>query len=187
MNHMNGNRVNVKFKSDAWRILLCVLLIGLPACGCAAPKPGDATPILSLEAQMQVNAGQEFHASLGVKNTGQVSFAGDDAFDGEMELRYADGERAGELRARAEIRALSRIEPGDAAWPTTWRGRLDPGAYTLTWGADRYGETRIQFQIVERDGRLYLGALHQAQTQQQVTARHARNGHRRSGADHRRI
>jgi hypothetical protein len=136
--------------------------------GCSTPHWQEAEPTLGFEAQVQVNSGQEFHASLGIENTGQVAFAGDDAFDGEMELRYADGEQSGELRARAEILALSRIEPGDTAWPVTWRGRLDPGAYTLTWGADRYGETRIQFQIVERDGRLYLGSWHQALAERQA-------------------
>jgi hypothetical protein len=36
------------------------------------------------------------------------------------------------------------------------RVQLDPGAYTLTWGAEGYGETTVEFQIIERDGRLYL-------------------------------
>ena len=39
-----------------------------------------------------------------------------------------------------------------------WRGRLDPGAYSLVWGAKGYGLTSVAFEIVERDGRLTLGA-----------------------------
>ena len=106
---------------------------------------------------MQVDAGQEFHASLGIQNKSAAPLAGDEAFTGQMELRYADGERAEELRASAEIAALSPLSPGDTAWPMAWRGLLDPGAYVLTWGAESYGMTTVEFQIVERDGRLYLG------------------------------
>ena len=168
MNHVNGTRVNEKAKRNIWWILLCALLCGLTVGGCASPKPDDATSTLSFDAQMQINSEQEFHVSLGIKNSDQASFAGDDEFIGKMELRYADGDRAGELRARADIERLAKLEAGETAWPMSWRGQLDPGTYTLTWGADRYGETHIQFQIVERDGRLYLGSWHQAQEQRQA-------------------
>jgi hypothetical protein len=164
---MNGTRVNEKVKSDIRWILLCALLTSLTVGGCAAPKPKDATSTLSFEAQMQVNAGQEFHVSLGIENAGQTSFAGDEQFGGEMELRYADGDQAGELRARAEIETLSGLEPGETAWPMSWRGQLEPGTYTLTWGAEGYGKTIVQFEIDERDGRAYLGAWHQARSNQQ--------------------
>ena len=139
-------------------IVLCALVVGLALVGCRAAKPDDGNPELSFRAEMQVNANQEFHASLGVENRGDRTFGGDETFDGEMELRYADGEQAGELRARAEIVTFPELKPGDTAWPMTWRGQLDPGAYLLTWGAEGYGETRVEFQVVERDGRLYLGS-----------------------------
>jgi hypothetical protein len=106
---------------------------------------------------VEVNADQAFHASLGIRNEGVAPFAGDEAFNGQMELRYAEGDQAGELRASAEIVPLAPLKPGDTAWPMTWRGSLDPGAYILTWGAEGYGVTTVRFQIVEREGRLYLG------------------------------
>ena len=134
------------------------LFFFLASAGCNAPTVEEPNPALSFEAQIQENEGQEIHIRLGIRNRSPTPFAGDETFEGQMELRYADGERAGELRARAEIVTLSRLEPGDTVWPMTWRGPLDPGAYTLTWGADGYDETHVGFQIVERDGQMYLGS-----------------------------
>jgi hypothetical protein len=136
--------------------LFALLILSAVAAGCSTPKSTDAGPELSFEVQMQVNTAQEFHASLGVENRGPTAFPGDETFNGEMELRYADGTQAGELRARAETVQLSRLEPGETAWPVAWRAHLDPGKYILTWGTETYGSCTVGFQIVERNGRLYL-------------------------------
>jgi hypothetical protein len=112
--------------------------------------------MLSFETQMQVNAEQEWHVSLGVHNEGKMPFAGDKAFRGEMELWHIDGNRASEPRARAEMASLAPLAPGETAWPLAWRARLDPGTYSMTWGAEGYGLSTVEFRIAERDGRLYL-------------------------------
>jgi hypothetical protein len=54
------------------------------------------------------------------------------------------------------------IEPGDAVWPTSWRGEIAPGSYELIWGAPGYGYTEMTFDVVERDGRLDLVNLVEA-------------------------
>jgi hypothetical protein len=105
---------------------------------------------------MQINAQQEWHVSLGVHNRMETPFAGDKTFEGQMELRYVDGEQAGELRASANIVSLAPLAPDETAWPMAWRAQLDPGTYSLTWGAEGYGWSSVEFQVVERDGRLYL-------------------------------
>jgi hypothetical protein len=138
------------------RFWFAILLLLTVAAGCGVPQAKQADPELGFEVQMQVNSGQQFHASFGVENRGPTAFAGDKAFEGKMELRYADGAQTGELRASAKIVELARLDPGETAWPVAWRAQLDPGAYTLTWGAADYGFTSVEFQIVERDGRLYL-------------------------------
>jgi hypothetical protein len=107
---------------------------------------------------MQVNAKQEWHVSLGVHNEAVTPFAGDKTFYGQMELRYVDGEQAGELRASADIVSLASLEPDETVWPLAWRAQLDPGTYSLTWGAEGYGHTTVGFEIAERDGRRYLGS-----------------------------
>jgi len=138
------------------RYVIClVLVLILLGAGCQK-KADDQALALIFSAMMEVNSAQEFQVSLGVQNAGQSRFAGDETFHGQMALRYADGDRAGDLAASAEVISLEAIAPGETAWPLAWRAQLDPGAYTLTWGAEGYGETTVEFQIVERDGYLYL-------------------------------
>jgi hypothetical protein len=132
-----------------------VLVLFLLGAGCQK-KTDDQASALIFSAMMEVDGAQEFHVSLGVQNAGQNRFAGDERFHGQMALRYAEGDRAGNLAASAELIPLEAIAPGETAWPLAWRAQLDPGAYTLTWGAEGYGETTVEFQIVERDGYLYL-------------------------------
>jgi len=136
-------------------VIRLVLVLFLLGAGCQR-KPDDQASALIFSAMMEVNGAQEFHVSLGVQNAGQNRFAGDETFHGQMTLRYAEGDQAGNLAVSAELISLEAIAPGETAWPLAWRVQLDPGAYTLTWGAEGYGETTVEFQIVERDGRLYL-------------------------------
>ena len=138
------------------RYLTCLLLVLLLLGAGCQKKTNDQASALIFSAMIEVNSAQEFHVSLGVQNAGQNRFAGDETFHGQMALRYAEGDRAGSLAASAKLTSLEAIAPGETAWPLVWRARLDPGAYALTWGAEGYGETTVEFQIVERDGRLYL-------------------------------
>jgi hypothetical protein len=137
-------------------VICLVLVLLLLGAGCQR-KPDDQASALIFSTMMEVNGAQEFHVSLGVQNAGQNRFEGDETFHGQMTLRYAEGDRAGNLAASAELISLEAIAPGETAWPLAWSvQQLDPGAYTLTWGAEGYGETTVEFQIVERDGYLYL-------------------------------
>jgi len=139
------------------RWVYSVLLMAVWAMtGCQHARTREAASALEFETAMQINAEQEFHVSLGVRNAGEKAFAGDQAFDGRMEMRYTDGEQAGDPRAGAHIVPLRALEPDETAWPLVWRGQLEPGAYVLTWGAEGYGSTEVTFQVVERDNRLYL-------------------------------
>jgi len=120
---------------------------------CSPLSRAQEEPQLTFKIAMQVNSAQEFHASLGVRNDGQRVFTGDNSFNGQMEVRRVP---SGELRASAHVVPLRPLEPGDTAWPTSWRGQLEAGIYELTWGAEGYGSTREEFSIVERNGRLYF-------------------------------
>ena len=139
-------------------IMLGTLLLCLTAAGCKAPAADGRGAVLAFETSVQVRADQVCEIRLGARNAGDVPFPGDERFGGRMTLSYAGDERGGELRARAEIVTLATLEPDETAWPMVWRGRLDPGAYSLVWGAEGYGLTRVAFEIVERDGQLTLGA-----------------------------
>jgi hypothetical protein len=135
-----------------WSGILAVLALLTTACSPAREiDPGDYS--LEFRAPLQVNSAGEAHLTLGVHNTGESAFPGDSEFNARMELRHVDGTR----RAGAEVRPIGSIQPGDIVWLTDWRGQLDAGQYALTWEAPGYGTLEVTFDIVERDGRLYLG------------------------------
>lgn len=135
-----------------------VVLVGLVSLvtGCASmPVVGARRDAgLVFDAAIAVSADESFKASLSVSNASDTRFAGDKRFNGEMALRYAETDA---LRASANVVPLQAIAPGGTVWPLAWEGELTPGGYILTWGAAGYGETQVRFEIVEQEGRLYLG------------------------------
>jgi hypothetical protein len=146
---LEKEKKTMKTKSLFYTIVSVALLV---LASCKPEVEQTPVPQLVFEAPYAIGADQEFHVSLGVRNAGAQEFAGDDRFEGQMEIRDASGD----LRASAEVLELSAIPAGDTAWPLAWRGELSPGAYCLTWGSDRYGFINVDFSIVERNGRLYL-------------------------------
>jgi len=130
--------------------LLAILVILFLLSGCGAPATSHR---LVFRAPMQVNSDGEFHVSLEVHNAGDGAFAGDDECDAEMHI--VDATTSSE-RAEMWIGSLPAVKPTDSAFPATWRGRLDPGEYTLTWGAEGYGKVLVEFCVVKRDGRIHL-------------------------------
>ena len=129
--------------------LAVVILIILSSC---TPSPESISPRLTFRAPMQAGSGEELQVTLEVHNEGDARFPGDDAFDGVMQVRAANGV----LRARIDIVSLGPIDPGESASLAAWRGKLEPGSYRLTWGAPGNGYTMVDFSIVD-DGRFYLG------------------------------
>jgi hypothetical protein len=130
-----------------------MVIVVMALVSCSPLSRAQEEPQLTFKIAMQVNSAQEFHASLGVRNDGQRVFKGDNSFNGQMEVRRVP---SGELRASAHVVPVRSLEPGDTAWPTSWRGQLEAGTYELIWGAEGYGSTREEFSIVERNGRLYF-------------------------------
>jgi hypothetical protein len=122
----------------------------LASCGLFS-EPG--MPRLAFEAPMNVDSGQRFHVSLGVKNQGDVPLRKYEAFNGAMELRDDAGEEVG----RIQVTTLWELAPGETAWPAAYASKLPPGAYRLAWGAPDHGSVTIDFTIVELDGWPYLG------------------------------
>ena len=135
-------------------ILLSVLaLIALVAvAGCArAPEP---MPKLTFEVQLHVDAEGQTVVELGLHNTGEGDFAGDEDFCGVMEIRHEEGTP----RARMDVLHLNQqLAPGEAVEFERCMLKLAPGAYNLVWGAPAYGSTVVDFSIVERHGKLTIG------------------------------
>jgi hypothetical protein len=75
-----------------------------------------------------VNGAQEFQVSLGVQSAGQSRFAGDETFHGQMALRYADGDRAGDLAASAEVISLEALKNRDDRFLCPTADQTSPAA-----------------------------------------------------------
>jgi hypothetical protein len=127
-----------------------VVLLMLAGCGLSS---GQAPAHLAFEAPMNVDSGQRFHVSLGVRNVGETRFRAYESFNGAMALREAGGEEVGSIR----VATLWELAPGGAGWPAAYAAKLPAGAYQLTWSAPAYGSVTVDFTLVELDGWLYLG------------------------------
>lgn len=97
----------------------------------------------------------EFVISPKVQNVGERRSSARPNANAVMELRDAHNI----LRGKAEVASLHAIAPGSLLDLVVWRGRLDPGAYRVFWGAPGLGHTEASLFIVEQDGRLQLGDL----------------------------
>lgn len=142
----------LKMKTKLLNALTALALLALASCSVSSKLEPEAAQ-LEFEAPMNVNSREQFHASLNVGNVGAGPYSGEGWLNGEMELCDEEGDLVGRIRATK----LWYLEPGEAAWPAEWRGKLAPGAYQLTWGAPGYGAVVVDFTIVEHGGRLYLG------------------------------
>jgi hypothetical protein len=152
-----GLGVNDRMGSETKHLRLAVVvsvMLVAAATGCTGGR--ETEPVgevqLSFGAHVAVNAEGECHTSLEVHNEGPGAFGGDSGFTGVMEIRGEDGSP----RARMEIGALGHLKPDESVFPASWRGRLLPGKYMLTWGAQKYGSTVVTFGVTEESGRLGL-------------------------------
>ena len=121
---------------------------------------------------MNVDSGERFQVSLGVRNLSQERFRDYLGFNGRMELRNAVGEELG----RVQVATLWELAPGEVGWPATYASQLPAGAYQLTWGAPDYGSVMVDFTIVELEGHLYLGEESIQSTAGEATADEREHG-----------
>ena len=133
-------------------ILLIAVMIVAVLVGCGVSTAREARQ-LEFRAPMEVYSRQRWHVTLVLWNVGEATFRAYQAFNGTMELRDGVGEEAG----RIQVCTLWDLEPDQPAWSASFRSKLAPGAYTLTWSAPDYGGIVVDFTVIELDGWLYLG------------------------------
>lgn len=140
------------------KMILALVLISMMALGGVAGCRGEEEAPVRDEpatfiALLDVNRDEEVVIDLGL-HSGSGPLPADDTFGGRWELREADGA----LRAAADVHELDSVPGGSEKVVFTWRGKLAPGAYELSWGAPDYGGTVVAFEVVaEEDGSLALG------------------------------
>ncbi len=139
------------------RTVFVILTLAALALAIAACVPISLTQTDQLQFRVDVfdDVTGEFVISPKVQNVGERRSSPRPQAHAVMELR----DEHNILRARLEVTSLIAIEPGAILDPAVWRGRLDPGAYRVFWGAPGLGHTEASLYVVERDGRPQLGDL----------------------------
>jgi hypothetical protein len=136
--------------------LLVALALTLLITHCAPSEgPTPVGVVLEFIAHLSITADDQFLLTMEVRNTGDSTLLPSDAFNGVMELRDAEGD----LRVRVDAPRLGGpLEPSHLMFPIAWTGRLAPGVHRLIWGALGYGAKAMEFEVIEQDGKIYLGS-----------------------------
>lgn len=131
--------------------LTLVVLLALVGCTTSEPTPEAAE--LTLKVAVNTDADSKVVLRFGAHNPGPAVFPGDEDFVGKWRLI----DEAGNLRASGSLTIMGLLGSSETAFPAKWKGKLVPGAYTLTWDAPGYGLTAVNFTVVEHNGRLSIG------------------------------
>ena len=133
-------------------VLMALILLALVGCA-VTPEPTPEAADLQLKVGVNTDADGEVVLRFGAHNMGPADFPGDEDFVGKWRLI----DEAGDLRASGSQTIMGLLGAGKTAFPAEWKGKLVPGAYTLTWDAAGYGLTAMNFTVVEHNGRLSIG------------------------------
>jgi hypothetical protein len=152
MQRENRKRGGKMMKATLLSTLTLVALLALVGCT-TSPEPTPEAAKLTLKVAVNMDSEGEVVLRFGAHNTGPADFPGDKDFVGKWRLI----DEAGDLRASGSLTIMGLLGSGETAFPAEWKGKLVPGAYTLTWDAPGYGLTAVNFTVVEHNGRLSIG------------------------------
>jgi hypothetical protein len=126
------------------RRLLAVFL-ALPlflSAGCS-PTSQLQEPLITFEAFLDIRAEGDATLVLIIQNEGDSDFSGDQTFEGQMVIRSADGTP----RVETLVHQVGPIPAGARTQIMDWKGILEPGDYTLSWGSVKYGGFERPFTV----------------------------------------
>jgi hypothetical protein len=103
------------------------------------PRPAFMDPVAKLRGSVDGTVS----ITLGVANLSHQQVAEVEDFDGRWQIMDADGA----IRAQGRWAHLGSLQSEEAQYPMTWQGRLDPGSYTLVWGAPELGSLVKGFTV----------------------------------------
>lgn len=127
---------------------LCAIL--LTGCGQALQESVES----DLELAIHLTMGDEgkVDVSAGLHNPRKAEYQGNQNFDGLLEVLDEDGL----VQVTAEIYTFDKLAGGESEFPLTYQLTLEPGRYTARYNALGKTPLEVPFEVIDRDGRLYL-------------------------------
>lgn len=130
-------------------VTVAILATLLVLSGCTA----DTTPHLTFATHLSVSANGETVVIGEVRNAGYAPLRSLGVLEGVLQVR----DEAGTLVVCTAVPEFTgSVMPGDSDFPLRWRARLEPGDYTLTWGAPAHGGIRADFALGANESGLRL-------------------------------
>lgn len=130
------------------------ILIALLLAGCGPIAQETIEKDLELKIKMTMPADGKLNISAGLHNPNKGDYQGTESFNGLLEVLN----EAGEVRTSGEIYSFDPLTGGETSYPLTYQLTLEPGKYTSRYSALGKEPLEVQFEIIDKDGTLYLHA-----------------------------
>ena len=134
-------------------LLLCSLLL-LFLAGCTQATRESIEETLELKIKMTMLEPGKVSISAGMHNPGKYDYPGNDDYTGT--LTVLDG--TGKLLNDGKVYGFSQLAAGETFYPFTYELPVEPGAYQVQFSALGKPQIEFQFEIIDKDGTLYLSA-----------------------------
>lgn len=134
-------------------LLLSGLLVVLLT-GCMASGQETFEDSLELRVKLTMKESGEVFVAAGMYNSGRFEYPGTENYNGFLTIL----DEAGQLRALGESNKFSLLAAGETFYPLTYQLMIEPGTYQLKFSALGKQPIEMQFEVVEKNGRLFLNA-----------------------------
>ncbi len=122
--------------------------------GCTQARQESIEKKLELKIKLTMLEPGKVSISAGMHNPGRREYLGNADFEGHLTIK----DEAGNLINDGKVYGFSKLAAGESSFPFTFEMNVEPGAYTVQFGALDKPPVEMQFEIVEKDGVLYLNA-----------------------------
>lgn len=136
------------------RFLLLGVLVALLLTGCGQIAQESIEKDLELKIKMTMQAEGRVDISVGLHNPRKGDYQGSETFLGIMEV--IDG--IDQIQVSSDTYTYGKLAGGETSYPLTMKLTLAPGKYTARYSALGKEPLEVQFQILDKDGTLYLRA-----------------------------
>jgi hypothetical protein len=138
-------------------LISMALLLVLIGCSIYDEDPGnDPNLNENLVPDAIITLGEEtgkIDVTLGMLNNSDQSISEINNFNGSWVLLNS----MSEIRARGAVLSIGPIEPNGSTYPLVYSTTLEPGKYTLKWGALSVGTVTIDFEVGGDEDNLWVG------------------------------